>query len=91
VVWETAYWRKRIIIFAIGSATVITVINIVLTFAQCSPVEALWNPGLVAEGKAQCWSPSIQTNFAIFLSSTSCYHARLKNSTADPLSQAGIS
>ncbi|OAQ65152.1 hypothetical protein VFPPC_06312 [Pochonia chlamydosporia 170] len=69
VVWETAYWRKWMVIFAIGSAFIITVINIILTFAQCSPSEALWNPGLIAEGKATCWSPSVQTNFAIFLSS----------------------
>lgn len=69
VVWETAYWRKWMIIFAIVSAFIITVINIVLTFAQCSPPEALWNPAMIAEGKAKCWPPSVQTNFAIFLSS----------------------
>ncbi|EFY89839.1 hypothetical protein J3458_001505 [Metarhizium acridum] len=69
VVWETAHWRKRIVIFAITSALVITVINIVLTFVQCSPVEALWNPALVAQAKAKCWPPSVQTDFAIFLSS----------------------
>ncbi|TWU70622.1 hypothetical protein ED733_000770 [Metarhizium rileyi] len=69
VVWETAHWRKRMVIFAISSAFVITVINIVLTFAQCSPPEALWNPALVASGEATCLPPYIQTDFAIFLSS----------------------
>ncbi|KAF5131100.1 hypothetical protein E5D57_007449 [Metarhizium anisopliae] len=71
VVWETAHWRKRLVIFAISSVFVITVINIIFTFAQCSPVEALWNPALIAQGKAKCWPPSVQTDFAIFLSSTS--------------------
>ncbi|KJK82888.1 hypothetical protein H634G_02025 [Metarhizium anisopliae BRIP 53293] len=69
VVWETAHWRKRLVIFAISSVFVITVINIIFTFAQCSPVEALWNPALIAQGKAKCWPPSVQTDFAIFLSS----------------------
>ncbi|KHN94962.1 uncharacterized protein MAM_07189 [Metarhizium album ARSEF 1941] len=69
VIWDTAYWRKRLVMFAMGSAFVIAAINVVLTFVQCSPVEALWAPGLIAQGKATCWPPAVQTGFAIFLSS----------------------
>lgn len=71
VVGSTTFWRKWFLCFATISALLISIVNIVLTFTQCSPVEALWNQQLLKEGQAKCLSPSIQINFAIFLSSTS--------------------
>ncbi|KID59830.1 uncharacterized protein G6M90_00g093400 [Metarhizium brunneum] len=68
VTGSTTFWRRRILWFAIITALLISAVNIILTFTQCSPVEALWNTQLVVEGKAKCWRSSIQTDFAIFLS-----------------------
>jgi hypothetical protein len=65
----STFWRKWILCFAVVTAFLASAVNVILTFAQCSPAEALWNPQLVVEGKAKCWPPSIQTNFAIFVSS----------------------
>ena len=84
-------WRRYLVLFAISTAFVISCINVVLTYAQCSPVDALWNPSLIAEGKATCLKPSIQTDFAIFLSSkypASCLPTR---PCADDYHQAGTS
>ncbi|OAA33221.1 integral membrane protein [Moelleriella libera RCEF 2490] len=69
VVGSTTFWRKWFLCFATISALLISIVNIVLTFTQCSPVEALWNQQLLKEGQTKCLSPSIQINFAIFLSS----------------------
>lgn len=70
VVGSTSFWRKWSLCFAVVSALVFSVVAIVLTYAQCSPSEALWNPALLAEGKATCWSPTVPMRFALFLCST---------------------
>ena len=69
-------WRKAFLLYGamIGSVVVCT-IAIILTFVQCRPVAALWDPELVDIGKATCWPPQRQTHFSIFAGSTSetCY------------------
>ena len=61
-------WRKWIVWGAVVAAFVFSAVNVILTFAQCSPVSGLWDPTLLASGQATCWSPLIQTRFAEFLS-----------------------
>ncbi|KAG5980691.1 hypothetical protein E4U55_003774 [Claviceps digitariae] len=68
VVGSATFWRKWLLCFTLALALIFSVINVVLTYAQCSTPEALWDYALVAEGKATCWSPNIQVNFALFLS-----------------------
>ncbi|QUC21865.1 uncharacterized protein UV8b_06106 [Ustilaginoidea virens] len=68
VVGSTTFWRKWVTVFAVASAFALSVVDVVLTFAQCSPVEALWKQELLAGETARCWDPSIQTNFALGLS-----------------------
>ncbi|KAK2606307.1 hypothetical protein QQS21_003238 [Conoideocrella luteorostrata] len=68
VIGSTTFWRKWSLCFTVVSALVFSIVNVALTFAQCSPPSALWNPHLVETGEAKCWPPSIQTNFAIFVS-----------------------
>lgn len=55
-------WRNWLIYTTIGFVTVISVINMVLTFAQCDPPEALWNPTI----PHNCWDTKITADFAIF-------------------------
>ena len=35
---------------------------IVITYAQCSPTKALWDPTVEAE----CWNPKVQATYAVF-------------------------
>ena len=61
-------WRRVFLIyFAMGGSFVFCSVAIILTFAQCRPVEALWNPSLVLTGKAKCWPPMRQSNFSVFV------------------------
>lgn len=72
-------WRKGFLIYGamIGSFLFCT-IAIILTFAQCRPVTALWNTELVAMGKATCWPPQRQSDFSLFAGSMSrSYHTRM--------------
>ena len=63
-------WRKAFLIYGamIGSFLFCT-IAIILTFAQCRPVTALWNPELSLTGKATCWPPQRQSDFSLFTGS----------------------
>ena len=61
-------WRKAFLIYgAILGSLLFCGIAIILTFAQCRPVSALWNPELLALGKARCWPPQRQSDFSIFV------------------------
>lgn len=51
------------------SVFILNTIDCIITFTQCNPPEALWMPELVTSGKAKCWNPSVQADYAIFLSS----------------------
>ena len=63
-------WRKAFLIYvAIIGSVVICGIAIAFTFAQCRPVEALWNPRLLASGRATCWPPHIDSDFQLFTGS----------------------
>ncbi|KAG5948797.1 hypothetical protein E4U53_006148 [Claviceps sorghi] len=68
VVGSASFWRKWLLCVALALALLFSVITVALTYAQCSRLEALWNRALVAEGKATCWSPTVQLTFALFLS-----------------------
>ncbi|KAG5924713.1 hypothetical protein E4U42_004565 [Claviceps africana] len=68
VVGSASFWRKWLLCLAIALGMVFSVVNVVLTYAQCSRPEALWDRALVAEGKADCWSPIVQLRFSLFLS-----------------------
>lgn len=65
-------WRKAFLLYgAMVASFAVCTIAIVLTFVQCRPVAALWNPDLVTKGKATCWPPRRQTDFSIFAGSMS--------------------
>lgn len=36
---------------------------IIITYAQCSPTKALWDPSTVG---AKCWDPKVQATYAVF-------------------------
>ena len=65
-------WRKAFLLYgAMIASFVVCTIAIILTFVQCRPVTALWDPELVVMGKATCWPPQRQINFSIFTGSMS--------------------
>ena len=53
-------WRKWIIWTTIIFVFVFDALNCVLTFVQCSPPRALWEP----DTPHSCWDPSVQTKIA---------------------------
>lgn len=63
-------WRRAFLIYGamIGSFILCT-IAIILTFVQCRPVAALWNPELVVMGKATCWPTHRQADFNLLVGS----------------------
>lgn len=56
----TRRWRIFLWAFVGGSGLVICGCIIIL-YAQCSPMRAMWTPGL-----GKCWSPSIVVDYSIF-------------------------
>lgn len=65
-------WRRAFLIYGamIGSFILCTTATI-LTFVQCRPVAALWDPELVAMGKATCWPTHRQSDFNLLVGSMS--------------------
>lgn len=70
IIGPNSFWRRWILYFAMVTVFILNSIDCIITFTQCNPPKALWEPQLVAEGKAKCWNPHIQADYAIFLSST---------------------
>ena len=65
-------WRNAFLLYgAMLGSFVICTVAVILTFAQCRPVTALWDPELVVMGKATCWPPQRQIRFSIFAGSMS--------------------
>lgn len=60
-------WRRAFLIYAAMIGTFLfSTIAIIITFIQCRPVAALWNPNLVVAGKATCWPPRISSSYQLF-------------------------
>ncbi len=62
-------WRMTFLYVAAIGSVLFCALAIILTFAQCKPVQALWDPTLLETGKAKCWKPSTQTDFSLFVGS----------------------
>lgn len=66
-------WRRAFLIYgAMIASFIFCTIAVILTFAQCRPVTALWNPELVLMEKATCWPPQRQSDFSLFVGSKLC-------------------
>lgn len=64
---RASVWRKWFL-HGLNVWTIInTIIMIVLTFAQCDNVEALWD--MEVKARSKCWDPMVQSNFSIYGSS----------------------
>jgi len=68
IIGPNTVWRKWILWGTMVSVIIINAVGCILTFVQCDPPRALWNPQLVASGQAKCWNPKVQSNYALFLS-----------------------
>ncbi|KAF1948817.1 hypothetical protein CC80DRAFT_430540 [Byssothecium circinans] len=64
---RTSRWRK----WSLYVASILTGINglcmLVVNFAQCKDINAIWNP--VLRATTECWNPTVQSNFAIYAAS----------------------
>lgn len=58
-------WRRRFLYFSMISNFLFCSLAIIFTFAQCKPVQALWDPMV----KAKCWRPESQSHFSTFVGS----------------------
>ena len=64
LVGPSTRWRKWFLYLSIVLTFIIGALACILTFAQCNPPRALWEPTEVPNAK--CWKPSVQSDFAIF-------------------------
>ena len=56
-------WRKWFLYIGSVLTAIIAAIAITLTFAQCKPSRALWDPSLPG---SRCWDPRVSTDFSLF-------------------------
>lgn len=47
-------WMLRGISISVAISALIT---LTFFYAQCQPVQAIWDKGLIKEGKGHCWNP----------------------------------
>ena len=78
LIGPNTFWRKWCLYVNVGVYTVITVISIIVTFVQCRPSRALWEP----VAGAKCWDPKISADITIFQAGTS--HRPLLKTGAQP-------
>ncbi|KAL8891321.1 MAG: hypothetical protein Q9215_001644 [Flavoplaca cf. flavocitrina] len=50
-------WRKYLLRSISISILVSALLTVILFYAQCQPVQALWDKSLLKAGKAKCWDP----------------------------------
>ena len=53
--------HKNVLCFFIVSLFFVNLLCVIVTFAQCTPVTALWD-----RSRGKCWDPVIQQNFGYF-------------------------
>ena len=68
IIVPSSVYRRWTLYGTMVTVVLINAIDIILTFVQCDPPEALWDTHLVQDGEATCWDPSVQKNFAVFTS-----------------------
>ena len=69
-IMRKSVWRRGFLVYgAMIGSFVFCSIAVILTFAQCRPVTALWDPRLLVKGEAKCWPPRRQANFSVFAGS----------------------
>ncbi|KAI1141767.1 hypothetical protein F5Y05DRAFT_272425 [Hypoxylon sp. FL0543] len=67
---STSKWRTRGIWFLMILTSILTILTVIFTFAQCKNAKALWDPAVRAA--TYCWEPEIQSNFSISTQSVNC-------------------
>ena len=59
-------WRKVVLYFLSITSMLVGVLAVIIIFAQCSPVQALWDPKI-----GKCWNPAGPNIFNVAASSGS--------------------
>jgi hypothetical protein len=66
LIGPNTFWRKWTLYGSMITVFIFNVLACILTFVQCDPPRALWEPQLIATGQAKCWDSRIQSDYAIF-------------------------
>ena len=68
IIGPNTVWRKWFLWTSMGVFFILATLASIFNYAQCNPPRALWDhvPGAV------CWKPTIQPDFAIFVSCKRC-------------------
>ena len=70
-------WRKWLLRFISISIAVSATITVIMFYAQCQPVRAVWDKGLVKAGKAKCWDPTPLNTYVFPISGARSSYADL--------------
>lgn len=62
-VGPTNPYQIRALYISVVTLIVLSAVNVVLVFAQCSPPSASWRPNI----PHKCWNPASVTNYIIFV------------------------
>ncbi|KAI0139012.1 hypothetical protein F4776DRAFT_617705 [Hypoxylon sp. NC0597] len=67
---STSKWRTRGIWFLMILPSILTILTVIFTFAQCKDTAALWDPDV--RMTTDCWEPQAQSDFSISTQSVNC-------------------
>ncbi|OTA95597.1 hypothetical protein M434DRAFT_69178 [Hypoxylon sp. CO27-5] len=67
---STSKWRTRSIWFLMILPSILTILTVIFTFAQCKNAAALWDSDV--RNTTYCWEPHVQSDFSISTQSVNC-------------------
>ncbi|OTA61649.1 hypothetical protein K449DRAFT_465713 [Hypoxylon sp. EC38] len=67
---STSKWRTRTIWFLMILPSILTILTVIFTFAQCKEAAALWDSDV--RKATYCWEPHVQSDFSISTQSVNC-------------------
>ena len=70
-----ANWRKWLLRGISVSIFISAVITFTLFYAQCQPVSAVWDKGMIKDGTGSCWNPIPVNTWDLVIASRSTFLA----------------
>ena len=58
----TSIWRRWFLWACVAIYSVLICACLIVEFAHCAPVKALWQLQLLRTGRARCWDPKVMLN-----------------------------
>ena len=76
-------WRKWLLRGISISVFISAVITLTLFYAQCQPVSAVWDKGMIKKGTGHCWDPIPVNTWNLVIASKSVQHRCLRTFDAN--------